>query len=753
MMRAHAHTTAGGSCDYCGLPLARSTWSLAKSRAAGEINRQSEPQFCCYGCRLAAQITGERGERGIAQTTLLRIGLSVFLSLNVMMFTMALWSQDFYGSTAGNDASQLASSLADLLRYLCLLLSLPVLGLLGLPLWEHAWSRGWRGLASTDALILLGVAAAFVYSTISVFRGAGHVYFEVGCTVLVMVTLGRWLEATGKLQATEGLEALERLLPNEVRRLTAAGECHTPLGEIGIGDQIRVLAGERIPVDGIVARGSAMLDRQLLTGESEPVCCEPGTSVAAGGLNLDGELLIDVTAPASQGALSRLVQLVRDARQTKGRYQRMAERVASLFLPVVLAIAVATFGWHTWQHGFEQGVLASLAVLLIACPCALGLATPMAVSAALGTAAREHVLIQHGEAIERLARVRAIRFDKTGTLTTGTPRVDRTILASGTPAVEVIRRGGALAAGSNHVYAQAIARWSDEAYPAGAANTLAELRTYPGRGVSGSFENASSVTYLGSAAWMNELGLTISPKLAQAVARAQTTGEALSLLGWDGEVRALFVLGEQLRPTAALALADCARLGLDVEILTGDHPQRGELLSEILDFPVVAGQLPEDKVAAIHQARQRFGSVAMVGDGVNDAPALAAADLGIALGCGADVSRDSAQICLLGNDPARVAWTVALARRTVRIIRWNLVWAFGYNAIGVGLAAAGWLNPAWAALAMVVSSALVIGNCLRLQAGGRDATTQPPFARNLAQLPEADVSLSAQLETPLVAVR
>ena len=358
-----------------------------------------------------------------------------------------------------------------------------------------------------------------------------------------------------------------------------------------------------------------------------------------------------------------------------------------------------------------------------------------------------------GEAIERLARVRAIRFDKTGTLTTGTPRVDRTILASGTPAAEIIRRGGALAAGSNHVYAQAIARWSDDAYPARAPSTLADLRTHPGRGVSGRFDNESSVAYLGSAAWMHELGLTISPKLAQAIARAQTTGEALSLLGWDGEVRALFVLGEQLRPTAALALADCARLGLDVEILTGDHPQRGELLSEILEFPVVAGQLPEDKVAAIHQARQRFGSVAMVGDGVNDAPALAAADLGIALGCGADVSRDSAQICLLGNDPARVAWTVSLARRTVRIIRWNLVWAFGYNAVGVGLAAAGWLNPAWAALAMVVSSALVIGNCLRLQVGGRDVTNQPPFVRDMVQLPDADVSLSEQLETPLVVVR
>lgn len=721
-------SAATTGCDYCGLPLPRSAWPVASGRrAADRPAAEHDPQYCCYGCRLAAEITGERGERGIAQSTLLRVGLSVFLSLNVMMFTMALWSQDFYTDGAP-ESTQLASSLADLLRYLCLVLSLPVLFLLGLPLWEHAWSRGVRRLATTDALILLGVAAAFTYSAVSVVRGSGHVYFEVGCTVLVMVTFGRWLEATGKLQATEGLEALERLLPNEVRLVSASGERLTPLQQIAVGDRIRILAGERIPVDGQVVQGHATLDRQLLTGESAPVDCPPGASVGAGSLNLDGELLIHVTAPATAGALSRLVQLVREARQTKGRYQRLAERVAGVFLPAVLTIALATFAWHGWHQGGEQGVLAGLAVLLIACPCALGLATPMAVSAALGAAAQEHVLIQHGEAIERLASIRSIRFDKTGTLTTGTPHVDRTTIANGTSTLEVRGRAAWLAAASNHVYAQAIVRWCAEVESVQPVGAIDDLRTHPGRGVSGRYAAEDSATYLGSAAWMNELACSIPPELTQAIAQVQAAGEAFSLLGWDHQVRALFVLCEQLRTGAAEALTDCAALGIDVGVLTGDYRQRAKFLGDLLGCPVDAEQLPEDKVAAIRRARTEFGSVAMVGDGVNDAPALAAADLGIALGCGADVSRDSAQICLLGNDPSRVAWTVLLARRTVRVIRWNLVWAFGYNAVGVGLAATGWLNPAWAALAMVASSALVIGNCLRLGASRRGGVVAASIA-------------------------
>lgn len=752
MTTADAPTSAGLACDYCGLPLTARVWSWRRSSSRSSPSpAPSEPHFCCYGCRLAAQITGERGAQGIAQSTLLRIGLSVFLSLNVMMFTMALWSQDIYAA-GESGAVPLAATLADLLRYLCLVLSLPVLFLLGIPLWEHAWSRGWRGLASTDALILLGVAAAFAYSVVSVWRGAGHVYFEVGCTVLVMVTLGRWLEATGKLQATAGLEALERLLPNEVRCVSTAGEQVISLADLQVGERIRILAGERVPVDGTIVRGRAALDTHLLTGESEPRDGQPGTQVAAGYRNLDGELLVEATAPPGAGALARLVQLVREARQTKGKYQRLAEQVASYFLPAVLAIALATFGWHTWHAGGERGLLAGLAVLLIACPCALGLATPMAVSAAMGSAARAQVLIQHGEALERLASIRAIRFDKTGTLTDAAPRVARVIVAGSATLEEVQRRLAPLAEASSHLYAQAIARWCPSA--TSPPSQLQEVCAHAGRGVSGHAGDSTSTTYLGSSAWMQELGVRVPSELADALDVAHAAGESCSLVSWEGSARALIVLSEALRPGAAEALAACRRLGLDVAILTGDHQPRGAALGATLGCPVLAEQLPEDKLQAIRQAQAEFGAVAMVGDGVNDAPALAAADLGIALGCGADLSRESAQICLLGNDPQRVAWSVELAQRTVRVIRWNLVWAFGYNAVGVGLAATGWLNPAWAALAMVASSAMVIANCLRLQRGDvascDDATPVATERAALAPLAVLDPTIDA---APLAASR
>jgi heavy metal translocating P-type ATPase len=704
-------------CDYCQLPL------------AGGRMANAEPVYCCLGCRLAAEITSQRGQPGAVQWTLVRLGLAIFLSLNVMMFTMALWSQDLYDARA-QGTGPLAASLADLFRYLCLVLSLGVLMLLGGPLVENALVSSRRDAAAADLLICVGVAAAYVYSVVSVLRGAGHVYFEVGCAVLVMVTLGRWLEASAKLKTTEALDALTRLLPARVRTAGHGGhDEQVALDDLNVGDRLHVLAGERIATDGRIVAGHATIDQQLLTGESQPVEKLPGDRVLGGSLNLDGDLLIEVTAAARSGSLARLVELVRQARLGKGRYERLSDRVARWFLKLVIVVALVTFGVHAWIGNPAGGIMAALAVLLIACPCALGLATPMAVWTAFETATRHGVLFRNGEAIERLATIRAVCFDKTGTLTSGAPRITDFIVPSGADQDEALRRSARLARASTHVFSQAIIEYVDQrcaaiCEPVDDVAPLPRVEAASGQGLSATLAVGEEPTRLGSLGWLRRAGFDVDVALARAIDDRMARGDSLCAIGWGGRVRGVFCICESLRPDARAVLDECRARGLSVAMLTGDHALRGLALSRELGVDVRAELLPEDKVAALAAARRQFGPVAMVGDGVNDAPALAAADVGIALGCGADVSRDSASVCLLGTDLASIPWSIDLAQRTVRTIHQNLVWAFLYNSLGIALAATGRLNPAWAALAMVVSSSLVLTNSVRL-------------ARRVADLPNS----------------
>jgi heavy metal translocating P-type ATPase len=426
-------------------------------------------------------------------------------------------------------------------------------------------------------------------------------------------------------------------------------------------------------------------------------------------------LLVRVTTRPQHSSLATIVEMVRQARQKKGRYERMADRVARWFLPGVIVVAACVLGFHARHGGVDQGLLAGLAVLLIACPCALGLATPMAVWSALAAASRAGVLFGDGEAIERLGTVRAIRFDKTGTLTTGVPRIQRFIVGDPCQRDEVLRRAGCLARASTHAFSAAIARAADESAGGDAEAAPRPLVcTSPGQGLSTQFHAGETPTRLGSLRWLQRSGLQMDDPIARAVTDAMIAGHSLSAIGWNGRIEGLFVFSEALRPGAREALVDCAAEGCDVAVLTGDHNARGRTLARELSVAVQAELLPTAKVAALAQARSAHGPVAMVGDGVNDAPALAASDLGIALGCGADISRHSASVCLVGNDVALVPWAIRLARQTRRVMRQNLCWAFGYNVVGIGLAAAGWLNPAWAAVAMVASSSLVVANSLRL---------------------------------------
>ncbi|HVX62199.1 MAG TPA: cation-translocating P-type ATPase [Pirellulales bacterium] len=693
-------------CSYCGLPLV-GFWRRRAEAGA------DEPRFCCYGCRFASEVAGQAGAHGEANWMLARLGLAIFLTLNVLMFTMALWTQDVYQESP-DAASALTLSLDGLFRYLALVLSLPVLWLLGGALAAGAWRDLRSGQPSTDLLLVLGVAASYAYSAVSVVRGAGAVYFEVGCVVLVMVTLGRWLEATGKLRTTEALDSLEKLLPAEVSVICDSQEKVVSLSEVRCGDRLRVRAGERFAVDGRILRGRAAVDEQVFTGESQPAVKEPGDAVLSGTLNLDGDLLVEVTAAAEQGSLRRLIAAVHEARLAKGAYQRLADRAAQLFLPAVAAIALVSAGWHAAEHGPEAGVMTGMAVLLIACPCALGLATPLAVWAALGRAAQCQVVYRNGEALERLAQVRGVVFDKTGTLTTNQCTVAAFAIDRSTPRETVLQEAASLAASSTHTFSRAIAEFAGPLADLGQEEAAAELRTLPGRGLSASVARRTGLVYLGSPRLMEESGLTAEAGLQAAIEEFQARGCSLACVGWEGRVRGVFAFDESLREEAAEAVDACRRAGLAVTVATGDSVTRGERIGEQLRMPVEAALLPHEKVATIERLRKSWHTAAMVGDGINDAPALAAADVGIALGCGADVSRQSAEVCLLGNDLRRVAWAVSLSRAAVRTIRQNLFWAFFYNALGIALAAAGQLNPIWAAAAMTVSSVLVIGNSLRL---------------------------------------
>lgn len=727
-------------CDFCGLPIP----GFSRTQPAEAEGGAPEPQFCCFGCRFASAVTQERGDTGAIRWTLMRLGLSIFLSMNVMAFSMALWTGDVYGQV---QTGTLQTPLFGLFRYLCLLFSFPVVVLLGGPLMDSAWQALRRGMLSTDLLLVTGTAAAFVLSAVSVFRDEGPIYFEVACVILVMVTLGRWFEAAGRLRAGAALDELQRLLPKYVRVIRGGGDVQVPAAEVARGDLVRVLPGERFPADGRLVEGRVAVDQQILTGESQPVSRAPGDEVYAGTLNLDGAVVVETTSDPGTGSLDRLIAAVREARESKGFYQDLANRISAWVFPAVTLIALATLAWHWRAAGFDQGLKAALAVVLVACPCALGLATPLAAWTALGVAAQHHVLFRSGQALERLAGIRAVRFDKTGTLTTGDGRVvacmidDELGLAAGR---RVLSLATTLTAGSLHPYSRAIhkyssflmaAGWKAEGTnePAGSAGpdgrsvfcqnsaptryhseSCTEIRQRAGRGLVGQCSTTGESIFLGSRALMEEAQLSVPPALHPAIAAGEIGGSPVVCLGWNSRMRAVFLLDETLRHSTKKSIADCRRIGIDVAVLTGDHCGRARKLAAELNVPVLAELLPEQKLAAIRETQKTIGPVAMVGDGINDAPALAASDVGVALGCGADVSRDAAQVCLLSDDPERLVWAVQFARATVRIMRRNLIWAFSYNCAGVALAASGRLNPALAALLMVVSGVLVVRSSLSL---------------------------------------
>ncbi|BDD72291.1 heavy metal translocating P-type ATPase [Streptomyces violaceoruber] len=613
-------------------------------------------------------------------------------------------------------------------QWLSLTLAAPVVVWGGLPFHRAAWTGLRHGAATMDTLVSLGTLAAFGWSlwalffgdagmpgmrhgfdlTVSRTDGTSAIYLEAAAGVTAFLLLGRWLEARSKRRAGAALRALMELGAKDVAVLRAGREVRIPVARLAVGDRFVVRPGEKIATDGTVAEGASAVDASLLTGESVPADVAVGDTVTGATVNAGGRLVVEATRVGADTQLARMAKLVEDAQSGKAQVQRLADRISGIFVPVVLLIAFATFGgWLGATGDTVAAFTAAVAVLIIACPCALGLATPTALLVGTGRGAQLGILIKGPEVLENTRRVDTVVLDKTGTVTTGRMTLHEVYAAEGTDEEELLRLAGAVEHASEHPVARAIA-----------AGAEARLGTLPG---AEDFENVpgrgARARVAGREVAVGRLHDTLPPEVSRARDEAEQRGRTAVVVGWDGAARGVLAVADAVKETSAEAVAGLRRLGLTPVLLTGDNRRVAESVAAAVGIDeVIAEVLPEDKVAVVERLRAEGRTVAMVGDGVNDAAALATADLGLAMGTGTDAAIEAGDLTLVRGDLRVAADAIRLSRRTLATIKGNLVWAFGYNVAALPLAAAGLLNPMIAGAAMAFSSVFVVTNSLRLRA-------------------------------------
>ncbi|WP_435154116.1 heavy metal translocating P-type ATPase [Amycolatopsis sacchari] len=624
-------------------------------------------------------------------------------------------------------------------QWISLTLAAPVVGWAAWPFHKAALTNLRHGAATMDTLVSLGTLAAFAWSlyallfgtagvpgmthpfelTIERITGDGAIYFEVAAGVTTFILAGRYFEARSKRRAGAALRALLALGAKDVAVLRDGREERVPVEQLAVGAEFVVRPGEKIATDGVVVDGSSAVDASLLTGESVPVEVGPGDAVTGATVNSGGRLVVRATRVGADTQLAQMAKLVEEAQTGKAAVQRLADRIAGVFVPVVIALAIGTLAFWLGAGGTVSAAFtAAVAVLIIACPCALGLATPTALLVGTGRGAQLGILIKGPEVLESTRRVDTVVLDKTGTVTTGRMALTAVHPADGADAEEVLRLAGALEHASEHPIAKAIA--------AGARERVGELppvegfTNLEGLGVQGIV--AGKAVLAGRAALLADWGQHLSPELAGAKAAAERQGRTAIVVGWDGEARAVLVVADTVKPTSAEAVRQLRGLGLTPVLLTGDNEDAAKAVAaEVGIERVIAEVLPRDKVDVVRRLQDEGKVVAMVGDGVNDAAALAQADLGLAMGTGADVAIEASDLTLVRGDLRVAADAIRLSRRTLRTIKGNLFWAFAYNVAALPLAAAGLLNPMIAGAAMAFSSVFVVSNSLRLR-GFRAAT-------------------------------
>lgn len=637
----------------------------------------------------------------------LRLGISAILSANVMMISWALFGGFF---------QELSVEEIEYLSYPLWVLSTPVLLYGGYPVFKRALLGLYHGIASMDTLIAVGALAAYAYSIVQIGSGSLHLYFDTAAMLVTVVLLGKYIEIQSREKISSGITELYRLAHEKVRLVSGGKEKWVASEAVGVGEEFKVLEGERVPVDGRVISGSAEMDQSALTGESRPVGVAVGSDVMGGSLVLKGELGLRATRPGSESAVTQMIGLIQQALTAKNPVELLADRVTRLLVPAIIILAALTaILMPLTGTSHEEALLRAVTVLVITCPCALGIAVPLAKVAAIEVGKSAGILVRDPAALEHMRELDAIVFDKTGTLTEGRFTL-RNILVSGTTETEALARVASLEAHSDHFLARQIVREAQQrSIP---PHEVDRLEVLDGLGMRG--EVLGSHTVAGNRELMRRFGLDIPEDLNARATSAESEGTTAVFFGWEGHVRGIFLFGDRLRPSSQETIAELTRRGIEVWLVSGDSEATTRAIARELGIDRFVGNaLPMTKVEILEGIRKRGLRVGMVGDGVNDAAALAMADVGIAVGAGANLAREASDLTLLSADPARVLEALRLSVLTTSVIRQNLFFAFVYNLLGLPLAVAGVLNPLVAVFAMFASSLTVTWNTLRITRAGR----------------------------------
>jgi Cu2+-exporting ATPase/Cu+-exporting ATPase len=678
-------------CYQCGIPITGRPLKF-------EVNGKME-DFCCFGCYLINKTTGLRGDEGTAMAFLGKFGFGYFLAMIVMMLSTYIYGSHFVDP---NDKEM--KLFTGFIKYVILVLSTPVMLILGVPILKNSFSKENLLNFNTDTLIAIGSFSAYFLSVYSVLTGKNAIYFETATMILVLVTFGRYLETSSRVKASNFMKQLMDLTAKKATVIKNDAEVEVPVEEVQVGDIVKVRPGEKVPADGVIIEGIGHVDESVLTGEINPVLKKSGDYLYAGTTVLDGSFRIKVDKPQSQWTLNRFIEIMKQIRNTKAPINRIADRIAFYFLPIVFFLSISSFIYWYVNAGFEKALIVFLSVLLISCPCAFSIGAPLALWLGLGQAMKEGIIVKGADVLEKIASVKKVFFDKTGTITERIMEVSKTFFKND-EAKDIFY---SLEKNSEHPLAVSFVKWCKDCKELKVEN----FKVHYGLGVSGEINGKKY--YLGSQEFLKDI--QVGENIKSLINQTLENGEIITYLTDGKEILAVVTFSQKIRPEAKITFDALKKLKVETEVLTGDSEYFAKVLKKTLDIENVRANLkPEDKLRFIEEEKSKGKTVAMVGDGINDAPALAKADIGIAMGCGTDLTRESANVSLISDDLRKIPLLIILARKVKRVIYTNMFWAFIYNIIGMGLAVSGHLNPIFAALAMVLSSVFVIGNSLRVK--------------------------------------